>query len=275
MTLQSIMIDSREPSWVQQLQFDGASKAVVMLDAGDFLCACDDGQLLAIERKTSGDLLNTLRDDRLFPQITRLREVTPWAYLVITGVLHPGRGGHCVTEERESGWNWASVAGALATVQEMGVCVVQAASDLDFEATVLRLANRGREQVRVAPARDVTIVTEREQVLAALPGIGPDRARSLLSAFTPAFALDYLTAPAWKWSTEHPAVAGIGPGTRAKVRRAMGLAPNQALEVVEFDKEPKYDGDTSADDVPANNPLSLGDGQGDRAGNAPVPAVRS
>ncbi len=231
MGLLSVIVDSREPSWVQQLTFGGASVAVTMLDAGDLLCATDDGAIVGIERKTSGDLLNTLRDDRLFPQIARLREVSPFAYLVITGTLHPGPGGHCVTEERESGWQWASVAGALLTVQELGVGILQVASDVDYEAAVIRLANRSREPLRVAPARDVTIVSEREQVLAALPGIGAERAAMLLRQFSPAMAIAWLTTPGELWDPPI-VVPGIGEGTRRRVRRALGLSDNLSLDIV-------------------------------------------
>ncbi|MDA8189587.1 MAG: hypothetical protein M0T85_15720 [Dehalococcoidales bacterium] len=231
MGLLSVIVDVREPSWCQQLTFGGASVAVAMLDAGDLLCATDDGALLSIERKEAGDLLNTLRDDRLFPQIERLRQVSPWAYLVVVGDLRPGPSGTCFCDGRTTGWNWASVQGALVTCQELGVSVVQVGSDTDYEATVLRLANRSREPLRVAPARDVTIVGEQEQILAALPGIGAERAATLLRQFSPAMAIAWLTTPGELW--EPPiAIPGIGDGTRRKVRRALGLGEDLSLDIV-------------------------------------------
>lgn len=218
----SVIVDSREPSWCQQLTFGGAAVAVALLDAGDLLCACDDGALLVIERKTGNDFLSTLRDDRLFPQLAKLREISPWAYLVVCGTLQLGPNGTCIAEGRATGWNWASVQGALLTVQEMGVHVLHVASDADYEAAVIRLANRDRSALRIAPARDVTIVGEQEQILASLPGIGAEKARALLAELGSAhLALHYLTV--WDRYWHHQSVAGIGDGIRRRVRKALGL----------------------------------------------------
>ena len=227
MTIVSALIDQREADWVKSLTFGGAATAITMLDAGDLLVATDDSCLLAIERKTASDLLNTLRDDRLFPQLAKLRDVSPWAYLIVCGVLQPGPGGICIADGRATGWNWASVQGALLTCQEMGIHVLHVASDAEYEAAVIRLANRDRSALRITPARDVTIIGEQEQVLASLPGIGAEKARALLEVFgSPHLALHYLTT--WERYWEPPysqgvRVAGIGDGIRRRVRRALGL----------------------------------------------------
>ena len=98
MAATGILIDQREPAWVQGLSFGGIPVAVTLLEYGDVHVATDDGALLAIERKTPNDLLNSLRDDRLWVQLAGLRRLTPWAYLVITGQLHRSSDGHVVTE---------------------------------------------------------------------------------------------------------------------------------------------------------------------------------
>ena len=41
MTLSSVIIDSREPGWVQSLTFGGVPTATVALDAGDVWAAID------------------------------------------------------------------------------------------------------------------------------------------------------------------------------------------------------------------------------------------
>ena len=89
MALISVIVDGAKPEHIRQLHFGGVSVAVAMLDAGDVWCACNDEALLAVERKTASDSLNTLRDDRLFPQLAALREVSPHAYLIICGQLQP------------------------------------------------------------------------------------------------------------------------------------------------------------------------------------------
>lgn len=221
MNLVSVIVDSREPAWVQQLAFGGAAVTTAPLDAGDLLAVCDDDQVIVVERKTASDLLNSIRDERLWPQLAALREVSPWSYLVICGELRPGRAGLTVADGRETGWNWASVSGALLTVQEIGVHVVQIASDYDYEAAVLRLASRERTPLTVRPARDVLTVTETEAILMSLPGIGRDRAKALLDfCGDVASALICLT-----WDDPAcPTPEGIGPETKRRVRRALGLA---------------------------------------------------
>lgn len=226
MGISAVMIDSREPAWAQFLTFGGVPTAVVMLDAGDLQIVCDDNALLGIERKTASDLLNTLRDDRLFPQLVRLRESTPWAYLVISGELAPGPAGKCLVDGYQTGWNWASVQGALLTCQEIGVHVLHVATDADYEAAVIRLANRDRSQLRIGPARDATLTGQAETILAALPGIGAERAQTLLNhCGTPAAAITYLT------TDDRNDIAGIGYQTKTKIRRALGLRWDEELSI--------------------------------------------
>jgi ERCC4-type nuclease len=231
MGILSVMIDSREPEWVQSLTFGGVPTAVVPLDAGDLLVACDDTALLGIERKTATDFLNTLRDDRLFPQLVRMRGITPWSYLVICGDLREGASGKCWADSRETGWNWASVAGALLTAQEIGVHVLQIAGDHEYDQAVIRLANRERSQLRISPARDATLTGQAEMILAGLPGIGGERAQALLShCGTPAAAITYLT------SDDTHDIPGIGYQTKLKVRKALGLEWDEALELTVREK---------------------------------------
>lgn len=235
MGLASVLIDSREPSWVQQLTFGGVPTAVMQLDAGDLLLTADDGAILAIERKTASDFLNSLHDDRLFAQVATLYAVTPWSYLVLTRDLRPGPNGKAIADGRESGWTWPSVQGALVTVQELGVHVVQVVSDYDYEATVIRLANRNREPVWILPPRDALIVTEAEQILAALPGIGVERARAVLDyCGSAAWALAFLTDD----NCVPEAKIGIAEGTKRRVRKALGLEDWAILHPLQRDGRP-------------------------------------
>ena len=226
-SIMSVIIDSREPQWVQQLTFGGAPTAVTALEAGDFLVATSDSRLLGIERKTSDDLLNTLRGDRLFPQIARLRQTTEWAYLLITGPLLSSTEGKVITN-RVTGWDWNSVQGALLTVQELGVQVVLARGDDDLEAALMRLAARRREDARILPPRQPHIMGPGEAAIAALPGIGLERLNAVLEATgAPIWALVALTDPA---PEEH--IPGIGAGTRQTIRRALGMPKDCELLLV-------------------------------------------
>ncbi len=229
MAITAAIIDTREPEWVRRLTFGGAMIASSALDAGDLLATCDDGALLAIERKTPDDLLNSIRDERLWAQLAGIRKLTPWAYLVITGELRQGMDGKVITDARGTGWNWASVQGALLQAQEMGVFVVFAANDDDYEAAVLRLAARSHKpELVIPPTREAIPMSPAERILLALPGIGPERVSGLLEyCKTAAWALNFLTCDAVEG-----AVTGIGPGTKRAVRQALGLRDDEELAVV-------------------------------------------
>ena len=234
MGLISVVVDSREASWVKELSFGGVPKSIDTLETGDLLLMTEDA-MIVVEHKEAQDLLNSLRDGRLYSQLTRLRELSPWSYLAVVGFMWPGPSGRCIVEGRETGWNWASVQGALLTVQEIGVSVLHLKHASEFEAAILRLANRDRKTLRVQGARDATLVTEAERILTSLPGIGGERVHDLLQfADTVAWALEYLTLD----ERDDHSVPGIGAGTKRKVRRAIGLGDDERLAVVKLDTWP-------------------------------------
>lgn len=229
MSIVACMLDTREPEWVKALTFGASMRTVTLLEHGDLLATTGDGTLIAIERKTSDDFLNSVRSGRIWPQLAGIRQQTPWSYLVITGVLLPAASGMAITERGETGWKWASVQGALLRAQELGCMVVHAAKDVDFESTVLALAARShQDECPVEPVRLPRFFSDAEALLSALPGIGLDRAQALLAyAGTAGWALNWLTDQS---STDK--VDGIGPKTRQNIREALGLRDDESLCVI-------------------------------------------
>lgn len=224
-------VDAREPITITGLSFS-APTTVVMLETGDFLGVCADGIVILCERKEVGDLLNSIADGRLFDQCRRLREATPWAYLIVTGSLQPAMNGKTLANGRQYEWDWASIQGSLLTVQEMGVYIVYCAEH-EYAATLDRLANRARGPVRIAPHRAAVPLTPGERILTSLPGIGDQLAqRILVYCPSPAWALAMLT------DVSLPAnVPGIGPGIRQGVRRALGLPDDMSMSVMVNESE--------------------------------------
>ena len=229
----SVLVDQREPSSIPDAlhaKFAGIPLSITLLQVGDVWLATSDGSMLVVERKTPSDLLSSLRDGRLFAQASEMRGVSPWAYLVITGMLQCGSDGKVWYGREATGWNWDAVQGALLSVQEAGIGVIQC-QEGTFADACGRLAARSREVVRVPPARDMQVLTHGEQVLAALPGIGSERIGALL---------DYCGTPAWAlaWLTDGDnvqRVPGVGPQTKLNVRKALGLAEGCELQVVAKD----------------------------------------
>ena len=219
MGITSAIIDSRESATVKRLTFGLSERpAIAKLDAGDVLCLTDDLCQILIERKTPGDLLSTLRKKRFFPQIERMLEVTPWCYVVITGQLYRDRDGKVTVKGAgHTGWNYDSVQGALLTAQELGCGVIYCGPD-DYEQAVIRLCNRDRGTKRVQPARETVLLTEGEQAIAALPGLGFGRIQALESLKTPAVMLEWLT------DLENPTkLVGVSNGIKRQVIKALGL----------------------------------------------------
>ena len=229
MSVTAAIIDSREPEWVQKLAFGGAVTAASMLEAGDLLLTCDDGTLLVIERKTPSDLLNSIRDDRLWTQLAGIRAVSRWSYLIITGELLRSQSGQVVINRGETGWTWAAIQGALLQAQEMGVFVVMAAGEEDYEDAVVRLSARShRQEMLVPPARDPRALSDTERILTARPGVGLERVQALTEyAGSAAWAIQYLTD-----LEINDKVPGIGNGVKATVRRSLGLKAEQSMAVI-------------------------------------------
>lgn len=224
--IQSVLIDHREPPHVQRLAFDGATVAVTQLTCGDIWVAAADGNLLVIERKTANDLLASIADGRLFDQAAAMVDMSPWAYIAVEGTLTPTRDGKTLADGAPVNWRWASVQGALQTVQELGVAVVYLSGSDELAPYIERLARRDRGPVRAGAVRKPELLAPGMALLMALPGIGPDRAKSMLEqAGTAAFALSVLTDDTLN-------LIGIGKETRLKAREALGIPADCKLEIV-------------------------------------------
>jgi ERCC4-type nuclease len=237
MNATAVLVDSREPAWVQGLAFGGVTKAVTMLEHGDLWLTTRNGTLIIVERKTVSDLLGSIRDGRIWPQVAGMVAQTRWVYVVICGRMSCGLDGNVIAEGTgPTGWNWHSVQGALIRIQELGAFVVWAMNDADYEHVVLSLAERPHDATQVvAPARTALPMSEAEQVLTALPGIGLEKVKPILeyAGGNAAWALTYLTDP------QSNGVVGIGAGIKRNVRRALGLGEFEKLSVITNDEGEK------------------------------------
>jgi len=223
-TIKGIFIDNREPDWVRDLDF-GVPTANVTLDIGDLQVATSDNAMLVIERKTVSDLLGSISDGRLFNQVAKMRKLSPWCYVIITGALIWEQDtGKLIVGYKTTGWDMSAVYGALLTVQELGVGVVFCANDDDFCPCVERLAKRKREDIHIHPVRQPHILSAGDKLLASLPGIGYEKVKALLDyCGTPAWALNYLT------TLGKDSVPGIGDGIKRAVRKTLELKDGEEL----------------------------------------------
>lgn len=232
----AIMIDDREPDWIKQLTFGGLPVAVTRLEYGDIWVATDDGCLLLIERKTPDDFLGSLKDNRLFGQLEPLankrldeqlagKPVQTYPYLLISGAFGIGANGMAVTD-RQTGWKYSAVAGALLSIQEMGVHVVLCADD-DVENAIPRLIQRKRgDMLPILPVRPAQMLGPKEALLSCLPHIGIERSQEILqwASWKVGLALTGLSDPDIR--------APVGKKVREDIRRFLGLQDGQTIELV-------------------------------------------
>lgn len=230
--IQAVVIDSREPKWIKELNFGGVPTTVAQLDCGDVQVVCDDGEMLVIERKTPDDFLGSLKDDRLFVQVSKLRSVSKWAYVLITGELERGRNGNVVLASRETGWNWNAVQGAILSIQETGVFIHFCGGDADFENAVMRLANRSRSGfMRVPPARTPVVVGSDIMLLSSLPNVGIETAQEWI---------EYCGSPAWvlhSLTTDDSKLPRAGSATKNLARRILFGQQNADMVLVPLSRE--------------------------------------
>lgn len=222
--IQTVLIDVKQPSMLDHLGYDGATTLRTPLAAGSLNLIAHDQQLLAIERVLVDSIPMAIRRGTLKDRAAAMRQITPWCYLVIVGdALACDRKGKAIITGQTTGWDWRSIQGALASIQELGVVVLSCPNDTQFGELLVTLARRDRGPTRVAPLREALFATPEELLLQALPGIGEEKAEQILAACGGAArALIALTECDY-------APAGIGPKTIASVRQALGLANNERL----------------------------------------------
>lgn len=239
MGITAVVIDSREPEWVQNLKFGGVPTTVAALDFGDLHVLCDDDTTLIIERKTADDFLNSLKSDRLMMQSAKCATArleaqlafntmdSVWPYLVISGAFYPGSTGKVITQRGVTGWNWNSVMGALLSIQEMGTAVVFTADNDSYEKTVMLLAARKRKpETQILPPKPPNILGPAHQIIASLPGIGVERLKTVMdyAGGQAGWALVGLTDPDQEYK-------GIPLSVNRRIRAAMRLKDDERLVI--------------------------------------------
>lgn len=216
--MKAVIIDNREPPHIQKLNF-GCPSMVQCLETGDLHIATNDDKLLIVERKAAMDFVNSIKDGRLFNQVARAKQITPYVYVAIVGSILPVRGGKTAINGNVTGWDYAAIQGVMLSIQELGVSIVFCADDNDFLPCMVRLANRSRGSVIVMPVREAAIFGGAENVLASLPGIGAKKAADLLQHFpNVGSALWFLT----DIDDKQTKIPGIAENTKRNIVRLLG-----------------------------------------------------
>lgn len=189
-----VIVDSREPKFIPaQLRDFGLTVVIDTLDAGDYVFF-PHGLKVGIERKTVGDLLNSLRDTRMISQAHKMIDQHDAALLLIEGRYDRTLNGVVTYETNgkwiESGWSWDSFTGMMLDLKWMGLIHHQCMAG-DSPREIARLVGslskdehawiRGRERPNV-----ITIDPQyRNNVwgLMAFSGVGFEWAAAMLKHF--------------------------------------------------------------------------------------------
>jgi Fanconi anemia group M protein len=189
----------------QALRAMGALVRVSQLGVGDYLVGDDVG----VERKSVLDLHYSVENRRLWSQLLAYRLALERLYLIVEG---PDLDDGAVTA--------AGIRGALLEIGDRGVTVIRTLDPRDSARWILRLAARAqRSGVLPQPRpRRCRRATQPADILAGIPGIGPSKARSLISHF------ESVAAVASAERAELEGVEGIGPSLARTIHETLTRA---------------------------------------------------
>jgi DNA excision repair protein ERCC-4 len=209
MTIRITVDDRERQSGIpERLQGEPAVEVrIERLPLGDYLI--DDS--LLFERKTLLDLAESIKDGRLFQQGLRLA-LAPWR----SALLLEGRS----DDLARSGMSRESIQGALIHLSLfVGLPLLRALTPDESARLMLYAARQGRAATTARISRPGRRprgkAKVQQQLLQALPGIGPTRAASLLARFG---SLEAIIAADADTLAEVP---GVGPRIAAGIRWAV------------------------------------------------------
>ena len=178
----AVILAHDEPPWVHALEFGDTPKVIQNLPYGDAWLATDDATI-AVERKTTSDLIASIQDGRLFAQVADMVKATKWSYVIVHDNAPVIINGCLVIGGNATAWTWPSIMGALLKAQEMGAGVIftMSAEREEYKQALIRLANRDRGPISVARKREATDLPPGLKVLCSIKGISETRAEQLVA----------------------------------------------------------------------------------------------
>lgn len=194
------------------------------------------GETWGLERKSIDDFLGSFNSGRLTEQIRGLLDIKDIQVpiLLVEGSFSQTKDGHILTARRNKGiqalhLKYSVVQDIYLEAQMLGV-YLQFSTDLNDSANQIRRlyhwSNRADHTLLTGRRRRHleygTRLSQQEQFIANLPGIGGDMAQVLLDQFrTPWNVLNMFAA---KGGLEFlKEVKGLGPGKISMVRKTLGL----------------------------------------------------
>jgi ERCC4-type nuclease len=204
----NVIADDREPDTVIEALnlYENIKLTKQRLNTGDYVI---DGRLL-VERKTLQDLINSIKDGRLFSQAGRLAESPLQSLIILEGA----------TRDLKSNMRREAIQGALITLSiYFGIPLLRAMHPQETAQLIFLIARQGRAISSGALQRKGKRPRGKRKtqlyILQGLPNIGAERANALLNQFGDVESV--FTAA----SDELESISGIGTNTAKKIRWAV------------------------------------------------------
>lgn len=225
----------------------------ISVTAGDINIPLDSGDILAIERKTPNDFLNSIPNRHIFNQIEVMAQNAKYSALIITGKIEYTDKTDIViadgirTDERGKGWSGRSVRAVLNLIQGSGCPIIHCPANKypQMIEEVYSTFNKPPEHQGIDKRRIITFppVDERvERLCKFMPGVEFVLADRLLKFAgmmdnnadeegygNVASALHWATILSGVAKSERP--KGWGPHKILTVRKFLGLASNQYIGI--------------------------------------------
>ena len=209
-----IIVDCHEPKSIRDLLQQRTETKVCSLTTGDYLI-----KNIAIERKTLGDFLNSLVQQRLFSQLTRLKTAFPVSFLIVEafdlGVIQNSRVFY----------------GSILTIMlEINVKIIFTQTQEQTAEVILLMAGFSRGNEVTLPLlerkpKEIPLFIQQCHLIAKIPHVGNMKAKVLLRHFHTPHALFSASL------TELQAVAGIGRKTAENIKQVgMGIIEREKPE---------------------------------------------
>jgi ERCC4-type nuclease len=221
----------------------------VTVTAGDINIPLNDGNILAIERKTPDNFLGSIANRHIFNQVEVMAEHAKYSVIIVTGSFTYGKVddiAYIIKGENKEKTNWpgASVRGAISVIQYSGCPIIFCPEEryCSMIAEQYNTVNKSDVHQSVVKRRIITFppIDERIEFLAQMPGIGIKLADSLLTFAgkmdnnademgygSIASALHWLSILVQIDKKERP--AGWGPNKILTARKFFGLDSNQYI----------------------------------------------
>ncbi|NIO37641.1 ERCC4-type nuclease [Candidatus Bathyarchaeota archaeon] len=195
-----LLVDHRERSLAILLQDVCEEIAFVQLPIGDYLLVSDSNAVI-VERKTVSDFLSSVRSNRLWDQLLRMMKAEmvlgqeiKRRLLLLHGNFHDYLMEVDYEHPEDMLKHWSQIIGAyLEIIYVYNTPIIHAESDLAFKAfmriLIKREASGKNDRLPAArwyrkPARaDLPVEDRKKYILSALPYVGDQLAKNLLSHF--------------------------------------------------------------------------------------------